>query len=267
MVVSSGVEAATCRLSNSFILDGFEWSFSRINAYKTCPRMFRLTYIDCIRTTDNAFAEWGTLGHSLFERYFKGEKQFYELSALYEKEYPTAVTHLFPPNAYVDLNQKYHDVGKEYFDNFEGLYEDAERLGIEEEIHIKIGEYRFVGYIDLILRDERGIFIVDHKSKSKFKNKKEKEEYLIQLYLYSLYIFEKYGEWPYRLVFNMFRANEIIDVDFDMASLEAAKKWVTDTISEIYEDIEFNTKADSFFCDFLCSVKECCPCSAKYLEE
>jgi len=248
-----------------FILDGFEWSFSRINAYCTCPRMFYMSYIQCLDKTGNAFAEWGSFGHYILEKYFRKELEFFELSNIYSSEYEGNVKASFPPNPYVNLNHRYYDVGKEYFDTFEGLFEKAEILGVEEEIHINIDKYKFVGYIDLILRDDKGIIIVDHKSKSKFKSKKEKDEYLRQLYLYSIHIYEKYGEYPYMLVFNMFRANEIIEEKFDITAYELAKEWAVDTIEKIYKDMDFKSSQDDFFCNWLCSCNAHCACSDKYM--
>lgn len=250
-----------------FLLDTFQWSFSRINAYKTCERMFYLTYIKCLKTSSGFFAEFGSFGHSLLEKYYKKELDFFKLSKEYAEKYHETIKTKAPPNPYVDLNKKYYDVGKEYFDNFEGIFNDCEVLGVEEELKIKIEERDFIGYIDLILRDEYGIIIVDHKSKKMFESKKEKEEYLIQLYLYSIYIYEKYGEYPYKLVFNMFRENKIVEEKFDIKKLELAKKWVEDTISTIYKDLEFEVNKKEFFCNYICSVGYACRCSIKYLGE
>lgn len=249
---------------NSFILDSFTWSYSRINSYYQCPRSFKLQYIDCLDQSNNAFALWGSLNHSIFERYYKGELQLYELSKVYEQEYRDYVTVPFPPNAYVNLNHTYYDGGKEYWDNFEGLYDNCKILGIEQEVNTKIDKYDFTGYIDLILEDENGIFIVDHKSK-KFRIKKECEEYFKQLYIYSLYIYEKYGVFPYQLVLNTFRMDTVQIEPFNKEKYEASKQWVVDTIAEIYKDKEFNAKPDNFFCNFLCSVNMHCPYSDKYI--
>lgn len=254
-------------LNNNFILDSFRWSFSSINAYKQCPAMFYKQYIECLKRTNNAFAEWGSFFHDLFEKYYKKELEFFELSLIYENEYSNNVRLKFPPNAYVNLNENYYKKGKEYLDNFEGDFEDCEILGIEQEIHLNIDGYNFIGYIDLVLKDDKGIFIVDHKSKSKFKSKKEKKEYLRQLYLYSIYIHEKYGVYPYRLIFNMFKVNEKIDVNFDYKEYEDAKKWFIETIKDIYNDIEFKTQSDDFFCNWLCSVNSFCKCSDKYIND
>lgn len=229
--------------------------------------MFFLTYIKCLKTLDSSFGQWGTFGHTIFEKYYKKELDFYELSDYYAKNYYDIVNIKFPPNAYVDLNEKYYNVGKNYFENFEGLYDNSEILGIEQEVNLNIEGYEFTGFIDLILKDDKGIFIVDHKSKSKFATKKEKNEYLIQLYLYSIYIYEKYGKYPYKLVFNMFRENDIIEEKFDIKALENAKKWLKDTIDEIYNDMEFKANKNEFFCDYICGCRLNCCCSREYLGE
>lgn len=242
------------------------WSFSSVNCYAQCPKMFKMSYIDCLSKSNNAFAEWGSFGHLLLEKYYNGEMEFFELSQAYEGGYRDNVKLSFPPNAHVNLNKSYYEAGKLYFDQFEGGFDDCEILGVEQKINIEVGKYKFVGYIDLILRDPEGnIFICDHKSKSKFKNKKEKREYLHQLYLYSIYIYEKYGVYPSKLVFNMFRVGNFEEEIFSLEELEKSKKWFIKIIETIYLDVTFKSKPDDFFCNWLCSVKHHCSCSDKYI--
>ena len=68
-------------------LGNLVWSFSKVNTYNHCPHGFKLTYIDEKPKIDNAFAEYGSFVHSLLERYFNGEIEFFELSQMYENEY------------------------------------------------------------------------------------------------------------------------------------------------------------------------------------
>ena len=56
-------------------LDQMTWSFSRVNAYSTCPRMFKLTYLDHAPKANSAFGEWGSLCHSVYEDFAKGIKE------------------------------------------------------------------------------------------------------------------------------------------------------------------------------------------------
>ena len=57
--------------------------------------------------------------------------------------------------------------------------------------------------------------MLDHKSKGKFKSKKEQAEYARQLYVYAKYVKEKYGKFPKVLIFNMFNAGELIKIPFN----------------------------------------------------
>ena len=54
-----------------FLLDAMDWSYSRVSSFDQCPHMFNLTYLQCKDRVENAFAQWGSLGHSLLERYFR----------------------------------------------------------------------------------------------------------------------------------------------------------------------------------------------------
>ncbi|MBR3739561.1 MAG: PD-(D/E)XK nuclease family protein [Clostridia bacterium] len=275
-----GVKAALS--TNEFLLDSFEWSFSRVNAYVQCPRMFYLQYMEDKDKRQNAFAEWGTLCHGILESYFRGELSLLEICKAYKEKYAEYMQHDFPPNKYKDLNESYYQAGIDYFSSFEGLPSNYEVIGVEQEIHLMFGKYHFVGYIDLILKDKKDgrYIIVDHKSKSGFKNNEELSHYLLQLYLYSQYIYEIYHEYPKELVFNMFRANSFVWNTFDEKEFHEAVRWFISTIESIYQEIFFRDKIaieysekkkdidtykeDDFFCNYLCSVgNDCCRCGRK----
>lgn len=258
------------------ILDNMRFSFSSVNAYYTCPKMFYLTYILKKDKINNAFAEWGSFCHSILERYYKGELELFELSEEYEAHYKDSVKIRFPDNKYVDMNVSYRDAGKKYFDNFEDDFSDYKIVGVEQQLETKIGRYKFIGYIDLILKDkDENFYIVDHKSKSKFSNKSELRHYLFQLYIYSKYIYETYGVYPKQLIFNMFRAGEIVREDFDEKEYIKALNWAESTIDQMYEDDKFSDKIlidytakrksieeytyPDFFCCELCSPRKSCP--------
>lgn len=252
-------------VDNSFILDGIRWSYSSVNSYHQCPRQFKLSYIDALPRVDNAFSDWGSFMHYLLEQYFKGKLEFFELSQIYVERYKDRVKCAFPPNKYVNLNESYYKAGKEYLDNFDGDFEGCEVLGVEQKVKLDIGDRPFVGVIDLVLRKPDGsICVTDHKSKKAFKNKKEEAEYLRQLYLYSIWIKQKYGEYPSQLIFNMFRGGKKVVHNFVEDELKTAVEWFTSTIDSIYEDTEFVAKSDSFFCNYLCGVRHHCPYSDDY---
>lgn len=225
---------------HDFILDGMRWSFSSVNTYDTCPQAFRLGYLDALPRVDNAFSDWGTFMHSIMERYFKGELEFFELSQIYVDGYGDNVKCKFPPNKFCDLSKRYYEAGKDYLDQFDGLFDDCEVLAVEEKVWLNIDGRPFVGVIDLLVQHGEDIWVCDHKSKSAFKSKREQAEYARQLYLYALYVKEKYGKWPIKLVFHMVRAGgELVEIPFVEADAIAAKQWFLDTIDAIYADEVF----------------------------
>lgn len=245
----------------SFLMEDTVWSFSRLNAFYTCPHMWKLSYIDCEKGTNNAFADYGTFVHSLLEKYAKGEAEIFELSSLYEEGFNKAVPSPFPPNKYVVLRDSYYNAGLEYFLNFEG-FGDFEIIEVEKELSFKVGEHKMTGFIDLLLKDKDGnLHIFDHKSSTvKSKNSDKAKEYLKQMYLYSIAIYDEYKVYPKQLHINAFKENIIYTYDFDVKEIENVKQWVEDTIRLIKKETAFLPSSDYFFCSFICNFRNgICP--------
>lgn len=180
----------------------------------------------------------------------------------YKDNYKTYVTESAPPNAYKDLGVAYYRDALYFFENFQG-YEDR-TIGVEQKVSFEIDingkKIEFVGIIDRIAEDENGIILYDHKSKSKFKSKAEREKYFRQLYIYAHAIKGLYGKYPYKLRFNMIRENKMVDEIFNQDKMDEALKWLSESVEKIYNDNEFNAKHDDFFCHWLCDVQDgICP--------
>lgn len=182
------------------------------------------------------------------------------LAEEYITGYRNAIRHPFPPYPY-GLYDKYYAAGLKYFATFEGFGDEWEILASEERFEIDIGGNKVVGIIDLVLmnRETHEIMVVDHKSKSKSSMTKELNLYRRQLYLYAIYVKEKWGVCPTILRFNMFKDGYVIDEAFDPAALEETRVWVLDTIAKIRADEEWKVKGSSYFCRWICPVLEDCP--------
>ena len=122
-----------------------------------------------------------------------------------------------------------------------GYPENWEILEVERELKIDIKGKKFIGYLDLLVRDKTDgrLILIDHKSKAEFKDENEKQHYAIQLYLYAIWVFEEYHEYPKELLFNMFRVGNQVTIPFNYDDFIAAQEWVCDTIKKIYSDTEF----------------------------
>lgn len=251
-------------MDNSFLLDAMDWSYSRVSSFDQCPRMFDLTYLQCKDRVENAFAQWGSLGHLLLERYFRQQIELWDMSRLYESEYSTAVSERFP---FPRLEESYYERGLEYFNDFPGrIGDEIEVLGIEERYHSTVGGRPVVGVIDLIPRNKSGLIVCDHKSRGKWKSKEERRKYLRQLNIYAIRLKEKYGEWPAELWFNKFREGRLDREPFSETAAQEDRDWFLRSIDNIYKAESFPAKPDHFFCDYLCSVREHCEHSASFVE-
>lgn len=242
-----------------FIIDNMTWSFSRLNAYYTCPKMWEFSYIDCEKGLSNSFADFGSFSHQILEKYAKGEAEIYELASMYEEGYKQSVPLPFPPNKFCSLSDKYYEAGYTYFENFEG-FGDFEIVEAEKELSFTVDYYKITGFIDLLLKDKEGNFhIYDHKSSTvKSKTSEKAKEYWRQLYLYSIAIYDEYGIYPKQLHINAFKEGKIYTIDFDVKEVDKVKKWVLDTIELLKKEEKFLPKSESFFCSFICSYRQMC---------
>lgn len=245
------------------MIDNMTWSYSRINNFVTCPYMWYMTYIKGFKGEQNAFASSGSFVHSILERYAKEELYIWDLLDEFVDNYDEQVPYNFPPNKWVDLGEKNYNAGVEYFSNFEGFDDIGEIVGAEIKVTTDLEDwdckYQFTGFIDLLLQDKDKEFIImDHKSKSKFKSKKEQAEYAHQLYIYAKFIKEKYGKFPKMLMFNMFNANDIVKIPFNEKEYNDAIYWCVDIINKIKQETKFEKNVDDFFCNNLCNHRKIC---------
>lgn len=253
-------------------IDDMIWSFSRINSFHTCKYMWYLTYIEKLKGLQNGHAEAGTLMHELMEDLSNNKLCLWDLVDEWKTRFNSNVKSKFMYNKYVDLKNKAFNNGVNFLETFEGFSDIGEVVSVEEKVETVLydditgKEYKFIGYIDLLLRDKDGRYIVlDHKSKSGFKKGKvkgvqvdEQHDYARQLYCYSKFVKEKYGEYPKELIFNMFNKKELIHIPFNMDDMNEAIKWCCEVIRNIYSELEFEPNVDYMFCHYLCGQRDKC---------
>ena len=136
-----------------------------------------------------------------------------------------------------------------------------EILSVEDKFELDICGNRFVGVADLILRDRNtgAISVIDHKSKSMQSLMKALHENKRQLYLYAAHVKDKYGEYPSLLRFNMFRYGKWIDEPFNAEAYTEMQDWTEQTIQRIRAEKDWQVSSSSYFCRFICSVRDHCP--------
>lgn len=253
---------------------GMTWSFSRLRAFESCPEMFYRTYILHEPERENAFAQFGTFAHSIYERFLRGELFSFECASVFRREWSLYINEDFPSFGAKNLEESWFEAGESAFESVEDVPDHYEVVGVEMKIETSLpcGSQLlpFKGFIDLLLRDKRdgSYLIVDHKSHARFKSAKEKKEYARQLYLYAELLIQS-GVVRARdirlLAFNMFRAGYVEKIDYNPDHALEALEWAGQTYSQILSAIAFEqcTVRDKkysapMFCTQICSFRGMC---------
>jgi hypothetical protein len=249
---------------NDFILDGFEWSFSRVDSYIICPYAFYLNYIKELRKDDSFFGQYGRLVHELLEEYNKGLLFDFQLADEYEKRYDEYVTDEISSVT----SNSYKRKGYSYFENFTDP--GYKILACEEEYKFKVGKYNFIGKIDV----ETDNAVLDYKTKTGhvfIRYPKNREEIRTledgryielsnfkQLYTYCIPYYNKYNKYPEYLILEMVKMNDTYKLKFNYEDFINTQSWLINKIEEIYKTVEFTKNEDEFWCGQICGQRQNC---------
>ena len=246
----------------SNIISDFTWSYSRINQFEMCPYAFLLNYVKRTPKKPMFFSDYGSFIHKLIEQYLNGELKKEELAGEYLARFKREVRGVAPNG---DIFKTYFEQGLTYLSNINFPY--PEPLCVEHKVEFKIGDKPFTGIIDCVAKDKDGIILVDNKSralKARSKRKKptksdvELDEYLRQLYLYSIPIKNTYHRYPARLEFNCYRTGQLISEPFREEEFERAKQWAADRSEAITNNEDWSPKLDFWKCRYLCDYADEC---------
>lgn len=251
-------------MSYSLITSAMTWSYSRVTAFDSCPYKFFLTHIKPCPQTPLFFSGYGSFMHELLADYYRGEKPGGALIRTYLTEFQGHISGRAPDN---QVFSNYFQQGLSYLKGLEMPKENI--LGVEKQVTFQVGNWPFIGYIDLLLQDrENGdVIILDHKSRAlkprstrqrRTKSDEELDRYLRQLYLYSIPVEREYGVLPSFLAFNCYRSGSSIREPFSLSAYHAAKEWATRSIESIVHTENFSPHMDYYFCRYICDVHDSC---------
>lgn len=202
--------------------------------------------------------------HELLANYYRGEQSRDALVRAYLVGFRRHVVGRSPDKK---IFSNYFQQGLSHLKGLEMPKEDI--LGVEKQVFFQVGNYPFIGYIDLLLQDrENGsITILDHKSRilkprstrGKYtKTDAELDRYLRQLYLYSIPVEVAYGVLPSYLALNCYRSGILIREPFSLSAYSAAKDWAIQSIDRIIHADDFSPSMDYYFCRYICDVHDSC---------
>ena len=162
-----------------------------------------------------------------------------------------------------------------YLEQIEPLDDRYEIIGVEKRLSFPLSIYKFIGIIDLILKDKKTgeIIIVDHKSSKHFLKKdgtplkatlEEFNAYKKQMYLYCKAVENCMDLQVNKIVWHHFKDGGVLTViPFDPAEYNNTVKWAENIIQDIKTDETFEAKQSYYRCKELCPFRETC----EYLDD
>lgn len=252
--------------------DNHTYSYSQLSSFDECKYSFYLQRIEGIEDqASNAFAERGSLIHDLLDQWAKKILTKEQMLSEYERRYAEEVVTAWPKMlASKGYAKTAYDKGIQFLEGFDE-FKGYEVLSAEEKFEIALpltnGETRpFVGIIDMMLREKSSgdLIVCDHKSKSMQSFKKDEDHMYRQQLMYTLYIKQKYGSYPQRMMFHLFNESGVkIERLFSENDLDETLKWASEQIMGIenYTVLDWlmcKEKPD-FYCVELCSARKQCP--------
>lgn len=256
-----------------FIVDNIRFSYSSTSSFETCAHAFKLSYIEnCNPKESNFYAEYGTLIHECFEKYFTKELEIFELSKYFLENYDYFIKTSVPTENY-GLADKYKKQGQEFFDNFSFNRDDYDALLIENKIDFELNGIMFTARPDLVLRNKitKRVGLYDYKSSAPFWTSKttgkemadngKLQGYYKQLYIYAFALrnFQHINIDEMTLWFTRPERNHVIQ--WELAKEDEAVSWLLGVIEKIKKEEIFpynNSKENAYFCNNLCGVRKFC---------
>lgn len=239
----------------SYLISLMTWSYSRLRAYEDCGYGFFLNYIEEEEETKHFYAEYGSLIHRILEQFYSGAITKEQALSMFM----TGFVLDLPDEVKPSIAENYYQQGKEYLSSLAMPKEKI--VGVEERLNFKVGDYSFVGFVDLLLEDD-GLIIQDHKSRilrrGTEKQNEEFDSFTKQLYLYSAGIKQRYGQLPKKLRFNCFRNGTLLEEVFNKNKYKETIQWALDTIKKIEQESTWKPSLEWFKCKYICGFSDSC---------
>lgn len=248
------------------------WSYSRTACFANCKYEYYLKYIlkddEMYLPEGNYYSEVGSFMHDILAKIFDKELTLdnalmyfvenFDDNVLYKTRYSTM------EKTFEICTDYFAEVDFDWLDNYEVV-------GVEKELHFTLGDYDFICYIDLLLKDKRDgkYVIIDHKSveypyiKGTKKPKKRcihnLTTYTNQMYLYAHAVKQNYGDFPKEMTWNHFKdEGKLATIDFEESIYDEIMDWYIKTIHEAENEKEFLPTYNWFYCNVLCNYRNSC---------
>ena len=232
-------------------------SFSRIDTYRTCPRMFRYRYIDRLPGQPAPALSFGTAIHEALER-------FYDRKLPEEPTEDELVGFLFEAwdsSGFRDVDRaeqtRWYRQGQDVLRRYHRRVTGSYRLPVATEawFELPFETAVVVGSIDRVDDHDGVLRVVDYKTNKRVKDR-DRVKHSLQLSIYALACKHLYGELPGSVALDFVVAGREIEVPVADLDLDAARTAVAETADAVraasYEPTPMR------LCDW-CDFRPVCP--------
>lgn len=232
---------------------------SSINTYNQCKRKYFYSYKLNLPRKENISALTGKTVHNALEKFFQIntsniDKTNYELMLkqhlmhLFNSAWAKVLSELLKLENDKETIRNYYQESiymlQNFIDDFlnalntvingYSFQEAFEKLKPQTEVYLYSEKYNVHGYLDAVLNINGEIYILDYKTGSK---DNMKEDYMLQLAIYSLMFREKFGKLPDKVGLHFLRHGTKKYLEVNEELLNKAKKEC--------ELIQLNTKSNN----------------------
>ena len=224
------------------------YSYSKISTFKSCPKKFKLQYIDKIQgKLDTEALVKGRTVHYLIEN-----------SHLLESDYSEEMKQnilVYPEALLIKKNFEKSSLGVKYLQNIDKPAINEYKLGLTTSL--ESSEYTkdslFNGIVDYICVKNNILYLCDFKT-GKYKEPRFQD--YSQLLYYAIHFFEKYRLPKIIISFIYVEHNLENDIELEYKYLNNYKRDLLMCIKEIEDETAFNPNF-SRLCDY-CGFKDLC---------
>jgi len=217
---------------------------SHIQTYTTCPRQFQFFHEYRFVSSRSVEAFFGLLVHqtieSIHRRVLDGELDPLDekqVRAMFETTYKFLVCTNMRPVDDLEKEQAFHQV-LNYFHHSQQWMQSiqATELGVQ----VEKDDYILKGKIDLIMRGQSGLEILDFKTRARPKNNSPHLTfYKQQLYLYAYALQKRTGQFPQRLFLywtaERCKEDALMEIPYQEEDMHQALCHVDDIVAKIQQ--------------------------------
>lgn len=209
-------------------------SFSRIDTYRTCPRMFRYRYVDRLPGKPAPALSFGTSIHEALERFY--DRKLPEEPT--EEELVEFLYDAWDTSGFREVDRteqtRWYRQGQQVLRRYHRRVTGSYQLPVATEawFELPFDNAVVVGSIDRVDDDDGVLRVVDYKTNKRVKDR-DRVKRSLQLSIYALACQHLYGELPGTVALDFVVAGREIVVDVDELDLDAARRAVHDTAEAV----------------------------------